>query len=469
MRIEFLGAVRNVTGSRHLIHVNNSKVLLECGMFHGHRLDAYERNKSFPFNPAEISAVVLSHAHIDHSGNLPILHAQGFNNNIYCTSATRDLCGIMLRDSAHIQERDVEYLRKKAAKTGEQPLDPLYTMTDAEKVMRHFVGLGYHRRFWVAEGVEGMFYDAGHILGAAVVILEIQEKGRKTRLAFTGDLGHPNMPILRDPEIVKAIDVLITESTYGNRVHDPAERMEEKFADVVRRTVSRGGKIIVPAFSVGRTQNVVYLLHKLALAERIPHIPVFVDSPLSVNATEVFKMHAECYDEEARRLLTRSGPNGLFGNGMGFEQIQYIRDVEESKKLNDRKAPCVIISSSGMCEIGRILHHLKNNIEDERNTVMIVGFMAENTLGKRLVDHERRVKILGEKFDVNAEVVVFNALSAHADKNDLLDYFKAVDGHIRKAFIVHGAEDQSLALADHMRGLAIEEVIVPELGEGFEV
>jgi len=390
MRIEFLGAARNVTGSRHLIHVNGSKVLLECGMFHGHRFEAYERNKNLPFDAREIDAVVLSHAHIDHSGNLPTLHAQGFNNNIYCTSATRDLCSIMLRDSAHIQERDAEYLRKKAAKTGQQPLEPLYTMSDAEKVMRHFVGLGYHRRFWVAEGVEGTFYDAGHILGSAVVVLEIREGENRTRLAFTGDLGHRNVPILRDPEPVEKIDVLITESTYGDRVHDPVEQIEAEFADVVNRTVSRRGKIIVPAFSVGRTQHVVYLLHRLTVSGKIPRIPVFVDSPLSVNATEVFQTHEECYDAEARRLDRIAGPDGIFGNNSGSYDIEYIRDVEESKKLNGRKDPCVIISSSGMCEVGRILHHLKNNIEDDRNTVMVVGFMAENTLGKRLVEHERR-------------------------------------------------------------------------------
>jgi len=289
------------------------------------------------------------------------------------------------------------------------------------------------------------------------------------RLAFTGDLGTQNVPILRDPVVVKDVDVLITESTYGNRVHDPVERLEEKFADVVKRTVSRGGKIIIPAFSVGRTQHVVFLLHKLSLEEKIPHVPVFVDSPLSANATEIFKMHSECYDEDARELLEQSGSEGIFGRSMGFERIQYIRDVEESKALNDRKKPCVIISASGMCEVGRILHHLKINIENERNTVMIVGFMAEHTLGKRLVEHEPRVKIFGEKYNVNAEVVVFNALSAHADKNGLMEYFKAMNGHIGKAFVVHGAEDQSLALADHMRELDIGEVIVPEMGQSFDV
>jgi len=467
MRIEFLGAARTVTGSRHLIHVNGKKILLDCGLFQGHRREAYERNKNLPFKPSEIDAVILSHAHMDHSGNLPTLHAQGFNNNIYCTAATRDLCSIMLRDSAHIQERDIEYLRKKK-KSGEM-LEPLYTIEDAEKVMRHFVGLGYRRWFGVADGVRAVLYDAGHILGSAIVLLEIEERGRRIRLAFTGDLGHRNMPIIRDPEVVENIDILITESTYGNRLHEPVEHLEERFADVVNRTISRGGKIIIPAFSVGRTQHIVYILHKLCDEGRVAAVPVFVDSPLSVNATEIFKMHPECYDAEARRMLEESGSYGIFGGCFGFGRIHYIQSVEESKALNDRDEPCIIISASGMCESGRILHHLKNNIEDERNTIMIVGFMAEHTLGKRLVDKEPKVKIFGEKYELRAEVAVFNALSAHADRKELLEYFGRVDGHIQHAFVVHGDEDQALALAEAMREFNIDKIAVPKLGDCFEI
>lgn len=468
MRIEFLGATRSVTGSRYIVHVNGKRILLECGLAQGHRLEAYAANKNLPFEASAIDAVILSHAHIDHSGNLPTLHARGFNNSIYCTVATLDLCSIMLPDSAHIQERDLQYLRKKIPKTRENPVEPLYTVEDAQKVLRHFVGIGYNRWVWITDTVRCVFHDAGHILGSAVVVLEIKEGQRTTRLAFTGDLGHRDVPILRDPEAIHDVDVLITESTYGNRIHDPADRLEEEFANVVNRTIARGGKIIVPAFSVGRTQHVVYLLHRLCLKGAIPAVPVFVDSPLSVNATEVFKMHPECYDEEAKKLFEAAGPEGIFGAAWGFGRVEYVESLERSKALNDRKDPCIIISASGMCEAGRILHHLKNNIEDERNTIMVVGFMAEGTLGKRLVDREPKVKLLGEKFQVRAEIAVFNALSAHADKNGLLGYVKAIGSRVQKAFVVHGEEEQSLGLAEEMRRLPVGEVIVPKLGESFE-
>jgi len=387
MQLEFQGAARTVTGSMHLLHVNGKQILLDCGFFQGRREEATQRNRNFPFDPKSIDVVVLSHAHIDHSGNLPGLVKQGFGGTIFCTNPTRDLCNIMLADSAHIQEKDAEFLNKKNAKRNEPPIVPLYLLEDATRAMEHFQGIPYNKEFDVISNVKATFIDAGHILGSACVRLTINTNGTTKTLGFTGDLGRWNMPIIRDPQFMGNVETLITESTYGGILHDAPDEMETQLASVLQRTFDRGGKVIVPAFSVGRTQDLVYTLHKLKDAGRLPAFPIFIDSPLAINATDIYRKHPECYDEETRQhILEHHDP-------LGVSQLVYVRTAEESKKLNDRKEPCMIISASGMCEAGRILHHLANTIEDPRNTIMIVGYQAEHTLGWKLVQEFPEVKI----------------------------------------------------------------------------
>jgi len=461
MKIQFLGAAQSVTGSMHLLTVNGSKILLECGLFQGRRQEAFERNRNLPFDAATIDVLILSHAHIDHSGNIPQLVKQGFQGNILCTHATQDLASVMLRDSAHIQERDAEFVNKRHKKKGLPPVHPLYTMNDAAASMNHFVGVGYNRPFWVTPDVKLTFRDAGHILGSAIVILDIQENGTSRRLTFTGDLGRKDLPVIRNPVQVEETDFLITESTYGNRIHEPIGDMKTRLREIVNNTVKRGGKIIVPAFSLGRTQELVYVLHELFNDDSLPEIPIFVDSPLSVNITEVFRLHPECFDHETRDAFLSNHQDPF-----GFYRLRYIRNVEESKKLNTIQEPCIIISASGMCETGRILHHLANNIEDPRNTVLIIGFMAEHTLGRRIVEKIPSIKIFGEEHSLKAQVAIMNGFSAHADKNELLAF---VDGlnkeRLRHVFIVHGEPDQSEAFADVVRDRGIARVTVPRLKE----
>jgi len=464
LEITFLGAARTTTGSMHVISVNGKKILLDCGLYQGRRKEAYAKNKNLPLDPQEIDCLILSHAHIDHSGNIPRLVAQGFTGEIFSTAATRDLCRIMLADSAHIQERDAEYINKKHAKKGLPPVEPLYDKDDALKAIDLFVPVKYNSTFQVVDGVEGRFFDAGHILGSAITLLEIHENGREIRIGFTGDLGRDNMPILADPAQIHLLDVLITESTYGNRLHDDLLELHKKVADVVNRTYERGGKIIIPAFSVGRTQEIVYCLNQLWQDNKIPEIPVFVDSPLSTNATEVFRKHPECFDVETYKFLKEHD------DPFGFAKLNYTRDVEESKKLNTYKGSCIVISASGMCEAGRILHHLKNNIEDPNNTVLIIGFMAENTLGRRLVERKESIKIFGDSYKLRAEVVVLNAFSAHADRDEILKYIGAINkDQLKKIFVVHGEEDQSLALAEGIKKIFSCDIVVPELGQKIKV
>ncbi|HOY44174.1 MAG TPA: MBL fold metallo-hydrolase [bacterium] len=464
MEIQFFGGARSVTGTMHVLIVRGKKILLDCGLYQGKRDEAFERNRQLPFDAASIDAMVLSHAHIDHSGNIPQLVKLGFTGNIVCTHATRDLCSIMLQDSGYIQEKDAEYVNKRRARKGQRPVEPLYTARDAVKAMNQFFSVGYERKVQIADGVSVTFHDAGHILGAAISALDINDDGKSIRLVFSGDLGRPGQPILRDPAILREADILFTESTYGGRFHDDFATLNQKLAQVVNQTINRGGKIIVPAFSVGRTQEIVYALHQLTLASEIPELPIFVDSPLSLNATEVFRAHPECYDEETADFLEST--NDVFG----WNRLRYIRTAEESKKINEIKSPCVIISASGMCEAGRILHHLRNNIEDERNTILVVGFMAENTLGRRLVEREPTVKIFGEEFTLAAEVVKLNAFSAHADQDELVTWISHFNReHLEHLFILHGEYDQSQALAHALGGLGLNEVTIPERGEWLEV
>jgi metallo-beta-lactamase family protein len=462
MKIKFLGAVRTVTGSMHLVTVNGSRILLDCGLYQGRRQESFERNRNLPFDATRVDALVLSHAHIDHSGNIPSLVKNGFRGNIFATPATRDLCSAMLRDSGHIHEQDALYVNKKRARQGLPPVEPLYTVEDATDSLQYFVSLGYNRTLPIAPGVNLTFRDAGHILGSAVTVLDIEEGADKARLVFSGDLGRPGMPILRDPQPVEGADHLIIESTYGERLHAPIESTEEDLREVVVNTYRRGGKVIVPAFSVGRTQELVYALHRLIRARDLPDLPIFVDSPLSVNVTEIFRLHPECYDQELKDFLA----SGNHRDPFGFHRLTYIRSVEGSKELNFLREPAIIISASGMAEAGRILHHLKNNIEDARNTVLIVGWQAPHTLGRRLVERQPVVKIFGEEYELKAQVQTINGFSAHADRDDLLAYVSQMGPRtLQSLFVVHGEESASLAAAEAFADLGVRHVVVPEPGD----
>jgi len=465
MKLEFHGAARTVTGSMHLLTVNGARILMECGLYQGRRAESTARNRELPFDASEIDIVVLSHAHIDHSGNIPSLVKHGFNGNIFVTPGTRDLASIMLRDSAYIQEADAQYLNKKRRKKGLPPIEPLYTGEDAARSLEHFVSINYGRAFFLAPGVTLTFYDAGHILGSAMVALDVEEDGQRRRLLFTGDLGRPDAPLLRDPVIPPDVDILITESTYGNRLHEATEERMNRLRDIVNEVCGRGGKVVIPAFSVGRTQGVVYALHQLIDSKQIPPLPVFVDSPLSVNATEVFLLHPECYDKETLSFLTDTKSRSPFS----FESIRYVREVAQSKAINTMEGPAIILSASGMCETGRILHHLKHNVGDQRNAVLIVGWQAPHTLGRRLVEKEKEVRIFGEVYKRRADVHVLNGFSAHADRDELLDWFDRTNDHIEHVFVVHGDEEASLALAEALTGRGVPNVLVPERGQQVEI
>jgi len=468
MQIKFCGAVRTVTGSQHLLSVNGHKILLDCGLYQGSRKQTYERNQHLPYDASSIDVLVLSHAHIDHSGNIPNLVKSGFSGDIVCTYATRDLCSIMLRDSAKIQKYDIDYLNKKRRRKDLPLLEPFYTMEDVVESLKYFIGIGYNRSFQLMPGVSLTFYDAGHILGSAIVALDIddEESNKQVRLVFSGDLGRPNRAILRDPTFLDEADILLVESTYGNREHGPTDSAIEKLERVVNETCKRGGKIIVPSFAIGRTQELVYALHKLVKDRDIsPQLPVFVDSPLAIDATGIYRLHPEAYNADVFQFLSEDVHGDLFG----FDMMRYTRSTSQSKELNFLREPAVIISASGMCEAGRILHHLKNNIEDSRNTILIVGWQAPNTLGRRIVERQPRVRIFGEEYQLNAEVVTINGFSAHADRSELLDWtghFKQRPAH---AYIVHGEEDASFALADGLRHQGFKDVNVPSLGQSYVI
>ncbi len=467
MRIRFLGANKEVTGSRHLIKVNGKNILLDCGMYQGKRSEEYAKNLAIPFDPTEIDAVILSHAHIDHSGNLPILVKKGYKGPIYCTFATRDLCNYMLRDSAYIQEREIEYINEKLYKKGQKDsLEAIYTVSDAEKALESFQGINYDREFYVTDGVKAIFHDAGHILGSATVTLKINDKRNNDRhltLAFTGDLGRKDLPILRDPVQIEEADFLISECTYGDRLHEKVKDVDKKVMDIINKVARRGGKIIIPAFSLGRTQEVVYTIHKLCQKKLIPELPIFVDSPLSYNVTEVFRNHPECFDREIydRFLNQNEDP-------FGCSRLKYVCSVEESKKLNTYPGPCIIIAASGMCEHGRILHHLKNNIENTRNLILIVGYQAENTLGRTIVERRKVIKIFGEPHRLKAEVEVIDAFSAHGDRNDLLHFATGIKG-LKKVFLVHGEEKQAESFKKLLIENGISDVTIPSFTEEIKL
>jgi metallo-beta-lactamase family protein len=464
MFIQFHGAVQTVTGSQHLISLNDRQILLDCGLYQGKRQDTYKRNLNFAFDPRDIDVLVLSHAHIDHSGNIPNLVKQGFRGDIVCTAVTRDLCNIMLRDSAKIQESDVRYVNKKRKRKGQDPVEPLYTSQDALNSLDQFIGINYNRPYRLMPDMTLTFFDAGHILGSAIVQLDLEDHHAKRhwRVVFSGDLGRKNRPILRDPVTVPEADVLIMESTYGDREHKPEYPDRDALRDIVNRTVQRGGKIIIPAFAVGRTQELVYYLQELFRAGEVPRLPIYVDSPLAINATNIFRLHPQAYDQQMADLIL-AGEDPLSMN-----DINYTYSADASRAINHLDGPAVIISASGMAEAGRILHHLRNNIEDPRNAILIVGWQAPHTLGRRLVEKQPEVKIFGEAFQLRAEVVTMNGFSGHADHSELLDWAGAFQQKPAHTYLVHGEPAAAEFLAQDLRvKLDFADVQVPQLHQKF--
>jgi metallo-beta-lactamase family protein len=469
VKIHFVGAARTVTGSLHVIEVNGKRVVLDCGLYQGRREEAHERNKNVSPLASGAAAVVLSHAHTDHSGNLPSLVKKGFRGPIWATPATIDLAKVLMKDSAHIQKQDVEYLNRHLQPPKDpfapprKPVPPLYDDKDVDETVKLFRPKNYRETVEVVPGCRVTFYDAGHILGSAVTLIDLEEGGKKVTVGFTGDLGRSGQPIIRDPVRPPwPMDYLLVESTYGDRVHEAIPGLKRKLKAIVSSAFDRGGRVIIPAFSVGRTQNVVHFLNQLFQEGELPRIPIYVDSPLSVDATEAYRTHPECFDEETLRFVDEKG------DPFGFKCLTYIKTSDESKALNDKKGPCVVIAASGMCEAGRILHHLKHGVARPENVVLIVGYQAENTLGRRLLEHATTARILGDDIPVRCRVEKINGLSAHADREELSSYVKNIEG-LRGCFVVHGEERVALAFAARLKELQVEGVHVPSSGEAVEL
>jgi len=464
MQIQFCGGAQTVTGSQILISVNGKKILFECGLFQGRRQEAYEKNQNFIFDPESLNAVVLSHAHIDHSGNLPNLVKKGFKGPIYATPATIDLCKIMLRDSAYLQEKDLEWVNVIRRRSHLHELPPLYTIRDVEQTIGLFKAVDFDTPFKeIGPGIEMVFRDAGHILGSASVHFEINENGKVYKIGFTGDIGRPNMPLTHDPNVLRELDLLVMESTYGNRLHSSYENVEQEVADIICQTSAAGGKVIIPSFAVGRTQILVYVLHKLFNQGRVPDLPVYVDSPLACDATNIFRSYPEYLDRETNRVFLKYNEDPF-----GFGRLTYVHDVEGSKKLNNLAFPHVIISGSGMAEGGRILHHLRNNIDNPKNLILFVGYAAKETLARKIMDGNHTVKIFGEEHTVRSKIKVLDAFSAHADRRNLLDYVSLNSpSKLKHIFLVHGDLEQAMSLKDGIRSKGFENVHFPAPGEIF--
>lgn len=466
MKLSFFGAAQTVTGSQFVLEVNGSRLLIDCGMYQGKRAETYARNQKFPFDPRSIDAVILTHAHIDHSGNLPNLVKQGFNGPIFATPATCDLADLMLRDSGHIQESDAEFVNKKRRERGEPPIQPLYTKEDAARVARLFAPKNYDELFNAGSvpGLTARLVDAGHVLGSASVLVEVEEpRKKKTRLWFSGDIGRRRLPLLRDPVLPEPVDYLVMECTYGDKVHADPEEAHEEFFRETADTIRKRGKIIVPAFAVGRTQELVYTMNQLVSAGRLPAIPVYVDSPLAVNASDIFRRHPECFDQETRDFVARYKHPAL-----EFNRLTYIRSVEESKALNNMDGPMLIIAASGMAETGRILHHLKNNIEDPRNRILIVSWQAPDTLGRRLADREKKVRIFGEEYVRRADVTTIGGMSGHAGQDLLVEYAAATRKSLKGLFLVHGEPRAASALQERFVAADLPRASYPPLNSSIE-
>lgn len=462
MQIHFCGANNETTGSKHLLNINGVNILLDCGMFQGKRWEARKKNENFLFDPKELDFVILSHAHIDHSGLLPLLVKKGYHKKIYCTKATKDLVAYLLMDSAHIQESDAIYFNSKKHDKNEH-IYPLYDKIDAQMAIYNIVGFEYDEWIELTSNIRYKHLDAGHILGSSQILIEYDENGIKKRILYSGDLGRKNMPLLRDPVIIDYTDTLILESTYGNRLHEDYNTVLPKLADIVNNVVNRGGKIIIPAFALERAQELIYNFARLYEQKKIPGIPVYVDSPLTLNITSVFEKYMNLYDKEAVAFLSKNN------NPFHLKNIYYIENVEESKKLQFRQDPCIIISAQGMCEAGRILHHLKNNISNPKNLLLIVGYQATNTLGRKLEDGEKEVKIFGEMYKVNMEVISMHSFSAHADYHDIIEHYKYTK-NIKDIFLVHGENESSESLKQHLQENNIgKNIVIPQLNTIYEV
>ena len=462
MRITFLGAARTTTGSMHLIEACGKRVLLDCGLYQGHRKEAFEKNRNLPVDAKKIDYVILSHAHIDHSGNLPQLVKAGFRGRVFARSQTVDLCDVMLRDSCFLQRRDLEYVNKKRKAQGKNLFEELYNERDVDALMQLMTPVHLHVPTKIAPGLELTFHNAGHILGSALVQLDVTGGvGHNHRLLFSGDLGQPNQPILRHYEYPEGADILLIESTYADKLHPSAESVQDKLENLIRKIDRHNAKLLIPAFSVGRTQQIIYYLNRIAAAGRLPKVPIYIDSPLSQKATKIYERHTGCYNEEAVAMLN-AGRNPLFVEGMEF-----ISTPAESMALNDKPGPMVIIAASGMCEGGRVVHHLKQIVEDPWNIILIVGFQAENTLGRRLVEEKNPIRILGDEMELNARVETINALSAHADRDGLMDWFDRVGKRVKHAFAIHGEPEK----VETMRKLLLEHgaprAVAPVPGQTF--
>ncbi len=467
VQIQCIGAAQTVTGSRHLVKTARATVLLDCGLFQGHRAEARRRNLDLGLLPADVDAVVLSHAHIDHSGALPLLCKQGYAGPIYTTPATRDLCAVMLLDAAMIQVADARYLNRAIERDGvdAERVEPLYEPEDVQPVLSQMHCVPYHRKQRVADGVWVTFLDAGHVLGSAIVVLDVDDDGTQQRIVFTGDLGRAGLPILRDPEIPSGANVLISESTYGDRQHPALEALDDDLAEVINRTYKRGGKVVIPSFALERAQQIVYSLKNLRRQKRIPKLPVYVDSPLTVNITQVFRLHPECFDREARGLL--QGGDSPFE----FDGLRYVSEKQDSIAIDTTSEPCVVISASGMCEAGRVLHHLRATVENPKDTVIIVGFQAQHTLGRRIVERRPKVRIFGVERRLAAEVVVMNGFSAHADQGELLAFAEAVRerGPLRHVILVHGEPGAQAVFRELLDARGFPSVRAPAPGQILDV
>jgi len=461
--MQAIGAARTVTGSRHLIRTHESSVLLDCGMFQGRRQESSLRNRDLGLDPRALDAVVLSHAHIDHSGALPRLCKQGYEGPIYTTAATRDLCAAMLVDAAMIQASDARYLNRAIERdhVDAEPIEPLFDEEDVARALSQMIALPYGRKHRITSDVSLTFRDAGHVLGSALCLLDVADEGQQRRIVFTGDIGRRGSPILRDPELPTDASVLIMESTYGDRLHPPQVDLDDQLAAVIQRTHARGGKVVIPSFALERAQQLIYSLKGLNKAGKIPALPVYVDSPLTVNITQVFRLHPECYDSAARQIVEAGeSPFELPG-------LRYTASREDSQEIDRSSEPCVVIAASGMCEAGRVLHHLRKTVEDPKNTVLIVGFQAQHTLGRRIVERRPRVRIFGVERALCAEVVVMNGFSAHADQAELLDFASAVRerGPLRDVVLVHGEPAAQDTLKDQLTQRGFQRVHIPTRGD----
>lgn len=465
MKVSFLGAAKTVTGSCYYIETKTCRFLVDCGMFQGRSKEEALNEEQFPFNPAELDFMLLTHAHIDHSGRIPKLFIEGFHGEIITTKASAELCAIMLPDSGHIQEFENEWTNRKRERAGLPPVNPLYTNQDAIDCIKLFRSVSYGEVIKLAEGVKVRFNDAGHILGSAIIELWVEENGEQTKAVFSGDLGNMNIPILRDPELIESADYLFIESTYGNRLHADVKNKVEKFLDIINSTVEKGGNIVIPSFAVGRTQEIIYELKQRDKygdkMKKLFDIPIYVDSPLAVSATQVFRNNLDCFDEEAR-LYIENGENPL-----DFPGLKFTTSLEESKALNDRKDSIIIISASGMCDAGRIKHHLKHNLWRKECSVLFVGFQAEGTLGRKLVDGAKKVKIFGEDISVNARIEMIEGFSGHADRDGLVNWINKINRKPSKIFIVHGEEPAMTEFASLINDEFGIETVIPSRGDAF--